>query len=308
VSHDEAAAGRLVAEVQRTLLVAQSHVSGQTADAVYLCGGLEEHPALTAALRAKLPLELTLIDPFAAQGGLADAPENPGRFASLVGMLAMEASGEGHVIDFLHPRQQPTPPDRRRMLILAAAAAALIVLLGGYRVWSTFSEVDGQIETLSADFERLDDLVKRAGQRQKIIQSIGDWSKNDVNWLDELRDLSLRFPSGRDAVVLRMNMSHGRESGGSIDMTGVVRDPVIVSHIENGLRDEYHQISSRHMQERLQDDNYSWHFESSILVTPRKPGQYVSHLPDAPRAAEPTEPDVSQLPDNARKRTAPSVR
>ena len=307
VSRDEAAASRLVAEVQRTLLVAQSRVPGQTAEAVYLCGGLDEHPALAAALRERLPLELVLTDPFAAYAGLDEPPEHPGRFASLVGMLVREIDG-GHPIDFLNPRQAPAPADRRRVVSLAAAVVVLLLAMGGYRVWSTFAESDDQIETLTAQLDRLDELVKRNTSKAPTIPLIENWSKDDVNWLDELRDLSIRFPSERDAVVLRMNMSQGRESGGSIDMTGIVRDPVIVSHIENGIRDKYHQISSRHMQEQLQENNYSWHFESSIVVTPREPDQYVSHLPESERPVEPPEAETAPLPKALRERAARNLR
>lgn len=278
-SRDGAAAERLLSEIQRTLLVAQPQLPGQTVKAVYLCGGLDEHPSLMPALSAGLPMPVTLVDPFAAHGGLPAAVENPGRFAPLVGMLASEARGEPHAIDFLHPRRRPAPPDRRRMVALAGAAAAVIVLLGGYRVWSEFSAADEKVADLTVELERLDDQLKQAEQRQKVIAAIENWSKSDVNWLDELRDLSLRFPGGRDAVVLRMGLNHSRDSGGMIDLVGIVRDPVVVSRIENNLRDEHHQISSRHMQEQLQEDNYSWHFESSIGVTPCAPKEYVSHLP-----------------------------
>jgi cell division ATPase FtsA len=278
-SHDAAAARRLLAEIQRTLLVAQPQLPGKSASALYLCGGLEEHPTLLATLREEFPLPLTLVDPLAAHGGLLEPVDHPGRFAALVGMLASEARGESQAIDFLHPRRRPAPPDRRRMLVLAGAAAALVALFGIYRVWSDFSAADQQIADLSTELDRLDDQFKQAGQRQKVIAALENWSKSDVNWLDELRDLSLRFPPGRDAVVLRMGLSHGRDAGGTIDLVGIVRDPVVVSHIENNLRDEHHQISSRHMQERLQEDNFSWHFEASIGVSPRGPQEYVSHLP-----------------------------
>jgi hypothetical protein len=83
-----------------------------------------------------------------------------------------------------------------------------------------------------------------------------------------------------------------------------VRDPVIVSHIENNLRDDYHQISSRHMQERLQDNNYSWHFESSIVVAPREPDQYDSHLPESAQALRKANEKVSRALDTSPQRPA----
>jgi hypothetical protein len=249
------------------------------------------------------------LDPFADHRGISDAVEHPGRFAPLLGMLASQARNEPLPIDFLHPRQRPAPPDRRRILALAGAAAALIVLFGGYRVWSEFSAADEKIADLEAELDRLDGLVKQSDQKQKVITAIGDWSKNDVNWLDELRDLSLRFPGGRDAVVLRMGMSHGRDAGANIDLVGIVRDPIVVSHIENNLRDDHHQISSRHMQEQSQENDYTWHFESSLVVTPRAPDEYVSHLPanqqPKPTPATPRSAGVAPRPTRSEGATLP---
>ncbi|MEX2114076.1 MAG: hypothetical protein WD845_12870 [Pirellulales bacterium] len=286
-SHDDGSARRLLSEIQRTLLVAQPQLAGQAVSAAYLCGGLDEHPSLVAVLGEDAALSVSLVDPFAVHGGLPAAVANPGRFAPLVGMLTIQARGDSPPVDFLHPRKRPAPPDRRRMFTLAGTVVALVVLMGGYRVWSQFSAADETIAGLTDELARLDEQIKQSDQRQKAITAIGGWSRNDVNWLDELRDLSLRFPSGRDAVVLRMGLSQGRDAGGTIDLVGIVRDPVVVSHIENNLRDEHHQISSRHMQEQLQENDYSWHFESSLVVTPRDPSEYVSHLPAEQRSAAP---------------------
>jgi cell division ATPase FtsA len=302
-SQDEGAARRLLAEIQRTLVVAQPNLDGHRVGTAYLCGGLDEHPALFSVLGEGLSLPVALVDPFGRHGGLPATVAHPGRFAPLVGMLSAQANGDPHIVDFLHPRKTPAPPDRRRMLVLAGAAVGLVVLLGGYRAWSQFSAADGQIAELTAELDRLDEQIKQTEQKQKVIAAIDAWSQKDVNWLDELRDLSLRFPSGRDAVVLRMGLSHGRDGGGAIDLVGIVRDPVVVGHIENQLRDEHHQISSRHMQEQSQDEDYTWHFESSLIVTPRKRDQYVSHLPPEMRPAEPPAPA-----DNAQSTKAQSTK
>jgi Tfp pilus assembly PilM family ATPase len=300
-SWEPAAAQKIVAEINRTLVVAQSQLANQSIEAAYLFGSLAEHPALLEPLQGELAVAVTLVDPFAGLAGSpSELPQNAGRFSSLLGMLTVESEHGSHAIDFLHPRKRPSPPDRRRTLILASVAAGLMILLGGYRVWSTFAEVDAENETLTAELDRLDDKFKLAGKQQKIIQAIRDWGESDVNWLDELRDLSLRLPGGRDAVLLRMNMSHSRTSGGTIEMTGVVRDPLIVSRIENSLRDKFHQIANKHVQERMQDKSYSWHFESSLVVAPREKRNYISHLPNPP------DPKQEESPDEMKKTTAKS--
>ncbi len=265
--------------------MAQGELEGRTIESAFLFGSLSEHPTLVERCTTGLALPLVLVDPFGPPVKmLAEAPLNPGRYSALVGMLAVEAARGAAAIDFLHPRKTLAPPNRRRTLALAGAAAALLLGLGGYQAWSSLAEIDAQNESLSAELDRLDQQFKRAGKQQRLIQAVKDWSANDVNWLDELRDLSLRLPSDRDAVVLRMGLGHARGAGGTIDMVGVVRDPVIVTRIENSLRDKFHQISSRHVQERLQENSYSWHFESSLVVASRDKKQYLSHLPDSERA------------------------
>jgi hypothetical protein len=279
-SHDPVAAGKLVAEINRTLLVAGNQLEGQAIESIYLFGTLEEHPALWEQLRDSMSQPCALVDPFAPHELATSAlPDDVGRYSALLGLALSAARGARPAIDLLHPRKRPAPPDRRRATVLAGTAAAVLLLLGGYNVWSSFATIDADNANLSAQLSQLDDDFKRAGKQQKLIQAIEQWRADDVNWLDELRDLSLRFPSGRDAVVLRMGLSHGRGEGATIDMVGVVRDPAIVSRIENNLRDKHHQISSRHVQERVQDKGYTWHFESSLVVAPRDKKQYTSHLP-----------------------------
>ena len=78
-----------------------------------------------------------------------------------------------------------------------------------------------------------------------------------------------------------------------------MRDPAIVSRIENNLRDKYHQISSRHVQERVQDKSYSWHFESSLIVAQRDKQNYVSHLAGRPEPADEPAETSQAAPQNS---------
>jgi len=296
-STDPAAAKKLVGEISRTLVVAGNQLHGEAIEGIYLFGTLDEHPALWEQLRDSMTQPCALVDPFMGHQPAAGVPEQAGCYSALVGLVVAAAQGERPAIDLLHPRRRPAPPDRRRTFTLAGAAAALVVLLGGYAVWSEFTAIDEENQQLAERLSQLNDDFKRAGKQQKLIQAVNDWRADDVNWLDELRDLSLRFPSGRDAVVLRMGLNHGRGDGATIDMVGVVRDPAIVNRLETDIRDKYHQISSRHVQERVQDKGYTWHFESSLKIAPRDKKLYISHLPaELQPAAEPAQPARKPVP------------
>jgi hypothetical protein len=113
------------------------------------------------------------------------------------------------------------------------------------------------------------------------VVAIEEWLMADVVWLDELRDLSLRFPKPRDAVILRMTLSGKPTGGGAIELEGLVRDPSIVGQMESNLRDDYHEVRTKRVQESVQGANHTWKFDSSLVVGSRDKSKYQSHLSPA---------------------------
>ena len=110
------------------------------------------------------------------------------------------------------------------------------------------------------------------------MAAIEEWSLGGVCWLDELRDLSMRFPKPRDAVVLRMTLGGSPTGGGTIELEGLVRDHSIVRRMETGLRDDHHEVSTRRVQESVQGATYTLRFDTSIGVSTRDKSEYQSHL------------------------------
>jgi len=280
---EDVVAQRLSGEITRTLLVAQQGpLTGGAVDRVFVFGGAEEHQALVDAVSGELGLPVTVVDPFEITEVPDDGiPEHPGRFAALLGMVLDESFGM-HAIDFLHPRRPPRRVDRRRAVLGAVCAALLAVLSVGYYVWDEIATADGDAEVLAAELKEKQDLLKRTARQKELIQAVRDWKAGEVVWLDELRELALRMPSGRDLIVLRMSMLSERAGGGSIEITGMVRDPLVVPKMEQAVRDQYHEVRSRRVQERGQAGGYSWLFESSMSVFGRDRQSYLETLADAP--------------------------
>jgi hypothetical protein len=48
--------------------------------------------------------------------------------------------------------------------------------------------------------------------------------------------------------------------------------------MEQSLRDRFHQIRTPRVEERIQDESYTWRFESTLAIGPRNKSDYVSHL------------------------------
>ena len=125
---------------------------------IIICGSAAEHPVFAQSLTDALSLDVVLFDPFQAVR-LArtleqQLPPDSGRYAPLLGMLADEAAGVRHAIDFLNPRKRPVPRSNRRRNVYIASSTLGVVAFVGLTVWAGLKYYDGKIATLSAGLER----------------------------------------------------------------------------------------------------------------------------------------------------------
>ena len=283
VSSEDKLTQRLIGEINRTAVVAmQNESEGGPIERVYLLGSPGKRQWLADRIRDDLLLPVTVVDPFDFVD-LADepVPANPGRFAPLLGMLLDEIHDGAHAIDFLHPRKQPEPPNYRRVATVGGVLVAAVVLAAGYLVWDRVSSIDSEIERLTQRRQELKETLKKATDQKRIVREVEGWQASDVTWLDELRDLSVRFPSARDAIVLRMTLTPARGGGGAIDMDCLVRDPTIVVRMEHGIRDQHHQVRSKRVQQRDREKSYTWQFETSMVVARRDKDDYLGRPAEA---------------------------
>ncbi len=273
---------RVLAEIGRTLMVAMQHQIGdRSVRRICLCGVRDDHQGLVDGATEQFEMPVVEFDPFdAVEIGRKAIPDESGPFASLLGMLLDEAHGARHAIDFLNPRKVPKPPSRGRLF----AAVAALLIIGGLYVWDEQSKelekLDATIATLTEQHNERLDQAKTARSQILMAQSLRAWHSADVNWLDELRDMSVRFPSGQDLVLLRMNLSPGRGGrGGAVTFSGLARDPRILVGMEDDMRrDRLHDISSKRLQERGPSGELTWSFETSMSVAPRTAQTYLVHL------------------------------
>jgi hypothetical protein len=265
---------RLIAEINRTLVVVQQRPLGIPPERIYLFGGPGEHQLLADRLLADSALPLTVLDPFTAFDTTGvDVPGNAGRFASLLGMAIDEAHGT-HTVDFLHPKGPPRPGHRRRALVIGAAILGLFAAVVGYLYWDTLANLRLANQRLSQQRKELDDALKRSRGRTQLYQAVRDWKAGEIVWLDELRELSLRLPPSRDLLVHRLSLAAGRSGGGVIELQGVARTAAVIAQIDRAWHNEFHSITSRRVGDYPQGRDYSWLFERTILATPREKQRY----------------------------------
>lgn len=300
---------RIVSEIQRTVTAAPLELTGgEEVQAVCVFGSEREHAELLASLREDLHLAACTLDPFAAVGAPTEvAPDHPGRFAGLVGMVQAEAAGT-HAVDLLHPRRPAKPVNRWHLAAVGGGVLAVIVLGVGYYIWSTLGTLNAENDDRLARLRDLDKTLKKAQTQKKLIEAVAQWQREEIVWLDELRDLSLRFPPPQDAMVLRMSLRSGQKGGGTIDMQGLVRDPAVVVALERQVRDEVRRIRSRRVQERGVDGDYTWLFDTHISTARRSRDAYAARVAgdDGAIAADTAPADAPAEDPSAREEETPS--
>lgn len=286
------ASATLLGEIRRTVAAARNQIGGLSIEGIYVCGGAE-HNELASQIEAQVGIVTHRFEPFSGlslSGKLKkELPPSSGRFAPLLGMLVDEAGQRKHTIDFLNPRRRPPPPSRSRRLIWSATAAC-VLLAGGFSwLQSSLTATDEQIAELRTRSKALDKTVDKAKQLEKSAQEIGAWADADVNWLDELRELALDMPPSRDVLLTRLNMGTagvsnvGRPASntGQIDLEGLLRVADTAGQLEAALRDDYHTVQGRSLQQDASRPGYQWKFTTIVAARPESNESYRKHAEEA---------------------------
>jgi len=266
--------GGLLAEIRRTMAAVRNQLDGRRVESLVLCGTGPEHVALAELFHERLQVRTELFDPFAGVKLGAELreglPDEPGRFAPLLGMLLDELDQAPHAIDFLHPRRPPEPPTTRVKYLLAGVAAialiGLVFLLGPLQRW----RLEGEIADLQRESKSLDKQVAAAAKVEQAVREIEKWTGTEVVWLDELRRLCEKLPSAEDVMLTKLILSLSSH-GGEIQIDGLARTYAAIDEIEKSL----HEDKSHHVTPggTSQDDStkpYARRFSVSVSVIPGK--------------------------------------
>jgi hypothetical protein len=260
----------LTSEIRLTMAAVQNQLGGRAVQSIVLCGQGSASAELARGLETALGIRVEVFDPFSAvELGAAmrgSLPADPGRFASLLGMLRAEFSQTAHAIDFLHPRHRPEPPSRRRTWILAGVAA--VVLLFAYLAYekNEHAKLVEKVEGLKTESASLDAVATRGQKLQADVAEIAKVADVDVVWLDQLHRLVQEFPTSEEAIIneLTCSVQAGKRQ---IDVKGRARDEKVMEKINEKVGAGIGQvkITSSKLEESVKP--YAWSFEAQVTVS-----------------------------------------
>ena len=227
-------------EITRTCAVGLPGDSEESIQSVLFLAGEGESAALLEQLR-KVSLDVRTVDPLqTARVQVSEKPRFPGRFASLLGMLLVEASGQKPAIDLLHPKSKPQPPNYVGVALLSLFLFGLI--LGGLYYWNSaqLKTLTGQRDEVQKKNEELLVTFNQWAAPYQMLDNARVFDTRDVVWLDTLRDIAPHFPEQQDMMINQMEYISGPISGntyysGLIRVSAMVRDPTVIHTLKQNL-------------------------------------------------------------------------
>lgn len=185
----------LRSEIRRNLTVYGGQSTTQPVRAVYLAEVEDRLGGWATRLGDGLTVPVRTFDPLAGAAA-AVAEELRGRFAGAVGLLAGRAR-DALPINFAAPRQPQVRADpRRKQLIGAGVAAALVLAAGAAFGVMKLSDANTRLAALQAEKTSLEDQLATQEPDRKRLEAADQWAAREVNYLDELFDMSDRLPAG----------------------------------------------------------------------------------------------------------------
>ncbi len=184
----------LPGELKRNLAVFQAqhavdiNVTGP--DQLYL---FSDDANLAESLGATLAMPVQMLNPLKPESDLGIAL--PSQFAGGVGLAQLWSQSAEKPINLALPRkaQAPASASKQRLVLVGAVFAAVLLLAIGGLSWVLLQErsKNQQLAREKADHE---EFLKNVLQERADIEAYNEWENNTVPWLDEIYDLSARFP------------------------------------------------------------------------------------------------------------------
>jgi hypothetical protein len=167
-------------------------------------------------------------------------------------------------VDVLAPKKSPVPPNPVYRWATIGAVATVAALAGGYFLLADVQQLRDDLAFEKAELEKAQQVAAKFQEKADETRVVQQWLGNQVDWLDQLKLLSERFPQGQDAHLRRLRAVAGEMAGGGIDLSVEVKSPELVATLENRLRDAGFTVSSQQVSEQGAGAEYPWQFEARL--------------------------------------------
>ena len=259
-------ASALAAEVQRTL--AFIGAGDEDSALIYLMGRQEDLSEVAQVMSDTVSSSVTIAGVLdRVDDSRIEAFDDAASFAQLIG-VGFAIHQDRLTANFLVPRKAPTAETPWRRIATFGSLAAIVLGVFGYIGWTERAEQLGVIGERQKSYKNLEKRVNQSAELQDIVDAVALWQSNDITWLDELKDLSDRFPERNQSLVRKMKLSAADNGAGVVDLSVQVNSPEVITELESAIRDDRHSVSSKRVTEVSDAEELTWAFETRIVFRP----------------------------------------
>jgi Tfp pilus assembly PilM family ATPase len=287
----------IVGEIRRNLAVYAGQVAHAPVQALYVAEG-GKHAAIAGRLKATLAIPVYRLDPFAGLGDPNLPTESRGAFAGAVGALYAQSQFRKLPINFLDPKEPKPPRDPHKWQAVAAAVAVLVLAVGtavyGY---TTLAARDREIKELNVVKIGLDGQLQQMEKEDTNRAAIEEWIGDRVIWLDELYDLTERFPNSSSAKltilttdpITRTRTTKTNHRIGRITLEGITTEPPkeFESFLDHMRAEGHYDVALDNLkrnQLRLESRAFPREFKATLSLNKRDPKDFQVILSAEPPA------------------------
>ena len=260
----------LGAEIRRTMLAARDQLQDEKIEQMVMFGSSQCERELGAQLEDQLGLSVRLLDPFDIVRTSSNLDlsriENPGQFAAAVGMLTTCQEDETKLIDFLNPRQPPSPKSSRHQIVAGVTAVLLSVVIGAALFYWHLSDMDRQVAELQREVQSQRDMVTIAEQQIANLSEVQDWQQSHVNWLELFGNVSAQLPGPDQSRLDRIQADVLASGDGQLILEGIVDSQATIAVIDDALRGDNIRVFSDGGQFENRVKDLPWRFKDTVTI------------------------------------------
>lgn len=187
----------LAAEVKRNLAVFRAQhavnldLSGP--ECLYMFG--EDASAVQSLENGSSNLPIRMLDPLAPEPKVSADLKHPSALAGAAGLAELWAQAVQKPINLASPKraQAPTSITRQRGIMFGVAAGVALTCAIAV-MWYVLSQKRAEIARLNIEKMAIEQKLADNAQERADLDAYKEWEQTTVPWLDELYDLSARFP------------------------------------------------------------------------------------------------------------------
>ncbi len=217
---------------------------------------LEEHEQIT----------IQPVDPLIGwEVDLLEQADNSVKFASAANAgAAWEFLNDQMPVDLLSPKKPPKAANPMLRWAAIGASAAMALAIGVYFLLSDIQSLNDEVQSLENELVQAKKVTAKFQEKADQVIAVENWMSDEVDWVQELNELSKRLPDGQNATVRRLTASANSKTA-VVDLAVQVAKQETISQLEGGIRSAKYGVTSKQISQNPDSTEYPWQFETRVV-------------------------------------------